>query len=385
MGPREVNVRAALLAGVLLAVAAPARAGSMDSKVTTGVIAEMNGDHAEAIEALETALADPSLIKAKQVPKAWFHLGEARRKLAAERPELAEPAMDAYAACLAVEGEYGDRYREECEAGIESASVLVFNGAILRIEGGDPDGARALCERVDRARPGWWAGPLCLGLVAGGIGDVALSESSYQLAIDRYEGAGQPNYLPHLAYSMLAGSRFNTTGDLDAATAIVDRGIDLYQRQAVDHPRLADALAQLRTTRDQLDGIAVRVADVEARALARPDDLATQLEYADVLQQTARGDEAVVLLDRLAAAHPESYDASFLAGAAHLNRAAALQADGADHGLLIEQMSAARPPLENALAARPGDPASLEALVQVSLFLGDAAAADGYRAQLRGE
>ncbi|HHG84288.1 MAG TPA: hypothetical protein ENJ82_06020, partial [Bacteroidetes bacterium] len=46
---------------------------AQDSKVTTGVVAFQGQDYKKAIDALNVGLADPSQLKEKNVPKAYYY------------------------------------------------------------------------------------------------------------------------------------------------------------------------------------------------------------------------------------------------------------------------------------------------------------------------
>ncbi|MCP4808104.1 MAG: hypothetical protein GY913_31390 [Proteobacteria bacterium] len=77
-----------------LLLATLAMAGT-DADVTTGVVALNQGDYAKAFLELQQGLEDPSTLKPKNVPKAWYNLGQAF--MATDRP--VEAAM-AYANAL---------------------------------------------------------------------------------------------------------------------------------------------------------------------------------------------------------------------------------------------------------------------------------------------
>ncbi|MCB9779523.1 MAG: hypothetical protein H6742_13250 [Alphaproteobacteria bacterium] len=362
----------ALLLGLFLS---PARAGSPDTEVTTGVVAFNGQDYRGAIEALETALQKQGELKPANVAKAQLYLGMAYTRVEPDGSS-AVLALVPLAACRKA----GDRTAERCVEALESAARSAQNHVIEQASAGDIDGARRGAGLIQSALAGEWFGAFTLGtveLLAGhNAAALPLLDAAWNQVVD---GPGTDVVHPVSLLQLRAA----TIGRLRG----LDAGLDaLAEGQALLVSRADAELGEIEMIEHATESVREELRELDATlaphraAAAAPDATAEQLRIWAQLQAQLGRDAAAEATYRTATERfPTDHAAWHDLGAQLFNRAVGVD----DPAVIIGHMKAARGPFERALALDPQSASALQALVQITSVLGDDPAFETYSAQLQ--
>ena len=368
-----------------------------DADVTTGVVAFQQGDYARAVEDLEEALEDPSQLKPKNVPKAWFHLG--RTYFALERgPE----AADAFAKVREVDP--SGEWDKSLDAAM--APEIWLNAGLMALAEDRSAEAERLLSHHLALRPATHAALDLRGQARQRQGDTAgaIADFDAYLALVEATPPADPDILgAYVAYRRALLAR--EANDVTQALELVERGVALATREygRLDGHALTSAHAEqyAQATADlgalRLDLLLnsplhrdVALNEFEAAVAERPDDGVLWLAYAQLLEAVDE-DKAIAAYDKAAAIESSAFLAHYNLGALYNNRAATAarlaNATGSDLEYQVHQtelvlaLTTALPHFEKAHELDPTDASVLDALLQATMMLGDMPAYEAYKAK----
>jgi tetratricopeptide (TPR) repeat protein len=191
--------------------------------------------------------------------------------------------------------------------------------------------------------------------------------------------AGAPPSEPLEIVGLLAADRALNTAQIsgpEAAQAELDAfATALRARPGADADAIAEALvvagAPIRSVAEALRAL-------EAAATATDAPTARRVEWATMLDQLGRFDDATAAWRAASEADPGSYEAAYYWGVHHYNRASTLQ--DRDPTAFRAELEAARGPFEAAAALKPGDAGLRSTLVSLCAVTGDMACMKQYQA-----
>jgi tetratricopeptide (TPR) repeat protein len=355
----------------LLLLASPVQASNTD--VVTGTLLLEQGDAKGAIQRLERALADPDSLKAKNVPRAWRALGQARGQLAAAGDNaLWPPTLEAYANCTD-DAHVG----EDCQELRTNASVRMLN-AILDDQTKD---APVLAATLTRALPDAWLGPYAQAALAVQGEDLTLARQHIDEGWRRLAAGGEPSQ-PDRVFPLvnLRVSVITNIDGIEAGTAALEDGRAALLARAGDDDERASVTTGLAPLTKQLAAAANTLATLEAAAAAPTASTTDLIGWAQALDQVSRTVEAEAAWRGATERHPDDFDTWFGRGVHHYNRAAALS--NTDPAAFLVQLNAAKAPFERAAALRPSDAKTLGTLVNICGMTGDEAGMATWQTQL---
>ena len=392
----------------------PAWAGE-DSDVDAGVAAFEQGDHELAIRELEEALADPAALQAAHVPRARYFLGKAL--LAAYQAQgapaagpLADAPVRAADAFLAVRASGATEWAEKAVAEVEGAMMLLVIGAAPALQAPEGEGRAEILARGDawiskalELAPGQYGLHYMRGQIRELAGRQDEAYDDYREGFARYQAlpADVPDpYAALMIYSAAMITR-NHRGDPAKALAEVEEGQALLKameekvktvppeiRQAHAETTASLERARLDILLNTPDLLQQALREFEAAVQADPSDYMVLVGYATLLEHTDPA-AAIAMYEKAIAVDGTRQIAHFNLGTLYFNRGSALvkeanQAEDyeAADALQLEataEFEKARPHYENALSVSPKDKDTLGALKQLTLFLGDMEAYEGYK------
>lgn len=331
------------------------------------------GDNAAALEHLEAALAAPGELRSEDLPRGWQSLAEARLQAAdAAGDETGARGLRAGALEAATRCAPDPRVGGPCEALREQAGVMLLEMAIS----GEAGGRVAAAEAITAAWPDGWLAPLATGLTADQVGDRAAAGAAYAAAAEAIlRGAAPDSHLALISrFAMLrTRSDVNRLGPAAAGAALDSFHRALRIRARLGSTEVDDALAPAH---DIVRSASESMARMETAAGASGATTRARIEWATVLDQVGRFDDATAAWRAAAEADPESFEAAYYWGVHHYNRASPLQ--DRDPSAFRAELEAARGPLEAAAALRPAEASLRSTLVTLCAVMGDLACMNQY-------
>ncbi|GAB4419299.1 MAG: hypothetical protein OHK0039_31550 [Bacteroidia bacterium] len=327
------------------------------SKVTSGVLAYQNGDIADAIDKLETALAagesNPELYaksKARNLPKAYYHLyycysrvatDTSLTELRAKYPDAIFRAQDNFTKALAADDPTYGSYTKEwsTKATLEQAQTNIW--AILVNEGlqiyytGDSEQALKYFVAAETANPGQFLSSRMLGQTYIGVADTANAIKYLENAMSTYrntyvnidetekaalkESQDYKSSTEQISYiTQQLAVIYNAQGNTRKALDILAEGIS-YNPEDPDMKR-----QELNIYQQNPDLFEEAKQKFEAAIAAAPDEDQIKMAYAGLLDRTNRFDEAKALYQQVYDQDPNSLQANYGLGAFYVNQAAAI-------------------------------------------------------------
>lgn len=165
------------------------------SKVTSGVLAQQGGNNEEAIEKLETAIADESLFqkgKAKHLPKAHYHLYKAYFAMAVDTsknvPDALMKAKDYYSKAVN-NPTYGDKWQKQSllENATGNLWGAFYNEGINQFNVQNDAAALEYFQGADELKPDHILTQRMLGAIYVATTDSANGVKSLEKAIELYK------------------------------------------------------------------------------------------------------------------------------------------------------------------------------------------------------
>jgi tetratricopeptide (TPR) repeat protein len=399
------------LALLVLLTAAPAKAGT-NADVITGVVAYQQGDYQTAISEFKSAVEDPSTLKEKYVPKAYYYLGKSfisdlSQAVLEKSERLAEledaPVWAANAYLRARETDDG-KWGESLDiATRELHPALLQQGLALLNQAGreeEEQRAQTLNRALERLEPAVLFVPddyMGLDLRAqcfDNLGRKADAYAGYVASLEAHAAKpGHPDVLVgYTAYRAALIARYEQE-DLSKALDWVKLGI---ARVESEYTRAESADDNLRVLYENaLDDLGkfrldiyLNTPDLRDEALgeflaatqAEPDNYVLMVAYASMLESSDI-DAAMTTYQKAIAIDPSQHIAYFNLAAVYVNRAAVLSKQENEiedmtqatkiHESVLENVQTARPFLEKAHEISPTDLGTIRALKQVLIQLDD--------------
>ncbi|MDX2283609.1 MAG: hypothetical protein NW241_05575 [Bacteroidia bacterium] len=331
--------------GLLIALTAllALQAAAQNSKVTTGVLAQQQGNTAEAILKLEEALGNQALIKnVKLIPKAHYYLAKAYLDLAADTskkelrtkyPDFAERAKSNYD--KAISHPEGDTWKKQAILDNFSYSlwVVFFNDGISLFSGENNAKALDRFKASDELNPNHFLTLRMLGAAYVYNGDTTGCVNTLEKAVEVYKkryyaddagaqalratpefqtDSGQVSYV----YQQLAVI-YNKQGDGEKAIGMLEEGMKYTKDEALSRQEL-----NIYQQNPALFEMAVK--KFQEAIAANPKDMQIKVVFASMLDRNERIEEAHALFQEVYNADPKSIEANFGLARYYINQAAAV-------------------------------------------------------------
>lgn len=387
----------------------------MDAKITTGVVSYNQGDFKQAQQNLSLALKDPAKVKVKNRAKGWYYLGKSAIAQYKEEmrvykegspipdPRLVLQGIDAFQQGLKLKDEkYQDKLLQEIQFGQHSLLQLglqymnaeMSKEAMLFLQpAADLNNGVVL-------QPNHVAHDL-LGQVHMMEKDSAAALAQFKAGldlIDKHPPLQGDVLCGYMAYRAALIKRY-AHYDNESALEFVRKGKDLTGREwlrigngeAKYSGELKDVETQYNNTmsdlqRFELDILLNSGAHVE-EALAKlkaaseqsPDEYIIQVAYASLLEKVDE-ERAIAQYEKAIQVDASEQMAHYNLAALYVNQAVEIsdQANSTDDSAEAQSLSRevealfqlALPHMRKALAAKPDDLGALNALMQITVFLG---------------
>ena len=296
---------------------------AQNSKVTSGVIAYDNGRYDEAIEKLETALANKSDLKEKLVPKAHYYLANAYLQAAndsALAAKLGDPAMKAYEQYeLTKETDVNGKFSKMLELTETNLWPAMFNAGASAYNSDEYEQSKNLFEKAIVLSPEDYNSYLMLGFSNWMLQDSSATVSTLRKSIDLYKASEAEDEVPQFAqaYLMIATIQ-NAQGNIKEALETLgeaseefptDKNISLTELDIYSkNPDLAEQALQ----------------KFEKAIADDPGNVPLKLAYADMLSKNGKNEKSEAVFMEILQAEPENLNANIQLGAKYINQAAVL-------------------------------------------------------------
>ena len=325
---------------IFLAAVLTIQVSAQKSKLTTGVLAQTQGNNVDAIEKLEVALEKPELLKKeKNVAKAHFYLAKAYlavsqdTSMAAKFPNAGLKAQQNLK--KAIENPEGKKY--DITAKLENLNYQIwatlYNKGVTEFNTGKDNTAMELFEAANEANPGHFLTNRMLGSAALMTKDSVKSVEYLKAAIDvfktRYaeatpevkDGAeykqdyGQLSYIfQQLAVILNAQNKTNEALDL------LSQGVEMLPE---DEDVKRQELAIYQQNPDLFEKAEVKFTSALEK---NPKDNNIRLAYASLLERVKRHDDAFKMYEEAYKIDPENIQANYGKAAYYINKAAEVSA-----------------------------------------------------------
>lgn len=399
-----------LVIGVLLSFQSIAQ---MDSKITSGVVYFDQGDYQKAKQTLGLAMAEPEKLKEKNRAKGWYYLGRSAMKGyysdvqnkvdPAPDPRVIVQATDALLQGLKLKD---DKYVEKIRVELQQAQRDLIQLGFQYMNADLPRDAMVFLEPATKLNDGIVSTPnhvahdllgQCLLMEKDSL--AALAQFKLGLDLLEKQPPAQADVLcGYMAYRAALIKRYGHY-DNEEALALIRRGKDLTGREWIRIGNgeakyagdLKEAEDQHRNTladlkRFELD-ILINSGEFIEEAVEKlkwavnesPEEYILQVAYASLLEKV-NVKQSIIEYEKAIALDASEQMAHFNLAAIYVNQAVELsdKANSTDDLSEAESLSRevkalfelALPHMRKALAAKPDDLGALNALIQITVFLG---------------
>lgn len=354
---------------------------AQDSKVTTGAIAfgEGQGSYEKARGLLEEGVSDPSALKAKNVPKAYFMLGEIYVFFAQiqnpDHPDAAEKAYDYYKKAIAAD-DVKKKYTKKLvnKDAVDKYWSALYNAGVNAYNYGAYEKAQDLFSNAIELDEKHITSLIMLGYSNLLSKDTANAIKYISKGIDTYMAnkPETPDTLVSNAYTQKALLLMHT-GDIRAALDAAASGSKEFSFNE-DLPRV-----ELSIYAGNPDLFSEAQAKFESAIAADPDDIEVKLAYADLLSRNEKSEEALKLYKDIYDKDSTNYYANVNLAVHYINTAAKssekMMAEDDEDKIstfekeLIENLRSAYPYMLEAHEQKPENLEWVNRLVQISTYV----------------
>lgn len=405
----------------------------MDHKVTTGVVAFNGQDYGKALKALNEALDDPSKLKSKNVPKAYYYRAQTWQRLLMAAAQSGDSTMmmkykDAFLNSYqdykkgkeTDDGKWGKKidaqlmsvYPGLLQGGIQAINVIYQNKDLSEAEKKEA-GAEAskYLEMASEIRPEDYVPNDLMGQSYMTMKDTAKAKSNFQAAINKFEKnpPKRPDQLVAYIYYRLALIQKYSDNDIKGALENISKGQAALEtehgkmqksKENYKEDQWASVVKQYSDARDDLsnfeldlllnapDMLQSAVTKFEKAIESEPKNYIKHVAFAQLLEklEAKSGDDNSAKIDEIytkaIAIDPANHMGHFNLGAYYVNKAvinykAANEiSDDMDKAKSLQDegdalFRKAEPHLKNAQAQKEGacDAETLRALLQIYINL----------------
>lgn len=334
---------------LMLAIIMGLPLAAQPSKVTSGVLDFQNGNIAEAIEKLETALQageeNPALFakgKAKNIAKAHYYLHAAYgqvardtslRDLQAQYPDAALLAAEHLN--LALNHEYGKTW--QTKATLDNAAMNVwyslYSDGLNFFNESNYERATQYFAAADEVNPDHFLTNRMLGTAQLMVPDTAAAVTSLEKSLSIFQTRyvdgddvealkATPEYEQDLSQVSYVAQQlaviYNAQGEARKALDVLRKGEEI-------DPNDPDMKRQeLNIYNQNPELFEEAVAKFESAIKENPDDDQIKLAFASMLERNNRAEEALAIYQEVYAKNPNDLQANYGLGAAYINQAAAI-------------------------------------------------------------
>lgn len=402
----------------------------MDAKVSTGVIAHDQGDYAQALKALDQALADISQLKEKNLPKAYYYRAKSRmgrmKQISQEiqgggTPSIEDQTLVMNAVSLSWDDykralKYDDgKWEKQVMSEMNLLGPQALNSGLTFLNQsytagiGKADRAKLLEEASKYLRiaiesdPENYMGHDLLSQVQLGLGDSTSALQGFYKTTQLFEAnkPKRPDQLIGYAYYRAALLERYKNNDIDKALEVVAKGKemvdgeherlksskDLYtdQQWAQLKQQHADAIKDLNAFELDLyianpDKLDEALVTFEQAIKDEPNNYVIHVAFAQLLEQSNNFLTAIDIYEKAIAIDDQKFLALFNLGALYVNKgvAAYKKANEEDDYKRAETLQRegdamfkkALPYLEKAHKIEPCDRECIKAILQICINLG---------------
>ncbi|MEM6629280.1 MAG: tetratricopeptide repeat protein [Bacteroidota bacterium] len=296
---------------------------AQNSKVTSGVIAYDNGRYDEAIEKLETALANKGELKEKLVPKAHYYLAQAYLQAANDSALVAkygDPAMKAYDQYqMTKESDVNGKFKNQLTLVETNLWPAMFNAGASAYNTDEYAKSKDLFEKAIELSPEDYNSYLMLGFSNWMLQDSMEAANVLRKSIDIYKGIEDKEDVPQFAqaYLMIATAQ-NGAGQTKEALATLAEASEMYPTDK------NISLTELDIYSKNPDLAEEALKKFESAVAADPDNVNLKLAYADMLGKNGKEEKSEAMFKEILQLQPENMNANIQLGAKYINQAAVL-------------------------------------------------------------
>ena len=299
---------------------------AQNSKVTSGVIAYDNGRFDEAIEKLETALANKGDLKEKLVPKAHYYLAQAYLQAANDSALVAkygDPAMKAYDQYqLTKETDVNGKFKNMLTLVETNLWPAMFNAGASAYNTDSYEQSKNLFEKAIELSPEDYNSYLMLGFSNWMLQDSMEAADALRKSIDLYKAVEDKEEVPQFAqaYLMIATAQ-NGRGMTKEALATLAEASEMYPTDK------NISLTELDIYSKNPDLAEEALQKFEKAVAADPENIPLKMAYADMLGKNGKDDKSEAIFKEILQADPNNINANIQLGAKYINQAAVLSQD----------------------------------------------------------
>ena len=301
---------------------------AQNNKVTSGVIAYDNGRYGEAIEKLETALANKGDLKEKLVPKAHYYLANAYLQAANDSAlvaKLGDPAMKAYEQYeLTKETDASGKFTKMLSLTESNLWPAIFNAGASAYNVDEYERAKGLFEKAIVLSPEDYNSYLMLGFSNWMLQDSTEVVNSLRKSIDLYKASEGEEEVPQFAqaYLMIATIQ-NAQGNIKEA-------LETLAEASEEFPTDKNiSLTELDIYSKNPDLAEEALKKFESAIAADPGNIPLKLAYADMLSKNGKEEKSEAVFMEIIQAEPENLNANIQLGAKYINQAAVVSGEKA--------------------------------------------------------
>ncbi len=301
---------------------------AQNNKVTSGVIAYENGRYGEAIEKLETALANKGDLKEKLVPKAHYYLANAYLQAANDSAlvaKLGDPAMKAYEQYeLTKETDANGKFTKMLSLTESNLWPAIFNAGASAYNVDEYERAKGLFEKAVILSPEDYNSYLMLGFSNWMLQDSTESVNSLRKSIDLYKASEGEEEVPQFAqaYLMIA--------TIQNAQGNVKEALETLAEASEEFPTDKNiSLTELDIYSKNPDLAEEALKKFESAIAADPGNIPLKLAYADMLSKNGNEEKSEAVFMEIIQAEPENLNANIQLGAKYINQAAVVSGEKA--------------------------------------------------------
>lgn len=411
---------------------------AQDAKIETGVIAYQSGDYAKAIDLITLGLSHQDQVKAKNLPKGYYHRGMARMKymgqLAAKAREgmteeegqkLQELLLGAYDDYKQAKATDDGKWGKKVDAELANMNIAFLQSGLAALNmayGKDvkpedrPELFKSVVEVMNYAieidNSSYFSFDI-RGQAQMGLNDSTNAYSDFSKAATLIEGNTHKrnDLLIGYVYRNKAILERYDLGNIDAALATLDKGKEMLDREFAKFDKIkAEKPEDYAKFQKQYEGIKgdldkfeldlllnapeklqKAIDKFDAAVKAEPKNYILHVAYAQLLDKVDRDDEAAAMYLKATEIDPANQMAWFNMGALYVNQAVAFfnQAnEETDHSKATELQNKGKelfkkalPTLEKAHEIDKCDREILRTLLQLTINLEMTDAYSKYKAE----
>jgi hypothetical protein len=410
---------------------------AQDSKVTTGVVAYQGQDFEKAIKAFDEGLKDPSLLREKNLPKAYYYRAMSNLMWMSQQntPEKMEAQKDKLDGILfhiygdfkkALETDTQNKWEKKVNQQLQNLSFALLRGGVMALDLASGDKltesekeeafteAIKYMDLVEEVDPTNFTTNDVRAQAQLNLGDSANAYKSFQAAADKYSQhpPKQPDQMIAYVYYRLALLNRYYKNDIDAALQNLDQGKKnlekeharfMEKKESLPAERVQQITDQYNQAKEYMtkfeldlllnspDKLQQALDKFESAIAKEPKNYILHVAYAQLLEKTDEA-KAEEIYKKATEVDPKKQIAWFNLGALYVNKGVALYKEANDISDDFDKAKAlqtqgdeyyrqAFPFLQKALEIEPCDKPTLQALMNIciNLSMSDEAMATEYK------